>query len=77
MKYCKEIKPDIILVSGWLDNGYLKVARYFYGKIPTILTMDNIWKGSLRQVFNMDQSIFHENKFSLFGCQEFNKRFLL
>ena len=65
MKYCKEIKPDIILVSGWLDNGYLKVARYFYGKIPTILTMDNIWKGSLRQVFSTWISpFFIRNKFS-------------
>lgn len=65
MKYCKEIKPDILLVSGWLDNGYLKVARYFYGKIPTILTMDNNWKGSLRQVFSTWISpFFIRNKFS-------------
>ena len=65
IKYCKEIQPDIILVSGWLDKGYLKVARSFYDKIPTILTMDNNWKGSLRQVLSTWISpFFIRNKFS-------------
>ncbi len=65
IKYCKEINPDIILVSGWMDKGYLKVARNFYDKIPTILTMDNNWKGSLKQIILTWVSSFYiRNKFS-------------
>lgn len=38
-----------IFVSGWSDKKYLKVAKYFFGKIPTIMGIDNAWEGTLRQ----------------------------
>lgn len=44
-----KINPDRIVCSGWMDKGYLKVCRAFKGKIPTILSMDNHWQGTLRQ----------------------------
>ncbi|MGQ1892041.1 glycosyltransferase family 4 protein [Thermophagus sp. OGC60D27] len=43
------IQPDIIITSGWVDKGYLKVCRRFKGGIPTVLSMDNHWHGTARQ----------------------------
>ena len=65
IRYCKSINPDILLVSGWLDKGYLKVAKLFFKKIPTVLTMDNNWIGSLKQYMATWVSQFYLlNKFS-------------
>lgn len=44
-----EINPDIIVCSGWIDKDYLAVVKPYYGKIPTILTCDTHWRGSLKQ----------------------------
>lgn len=46
----KAYKPDVILVSGWGDSGYLSICR----KMKAIGTMvisgcDTQWKGSMRQ----------------------------
>ncbi|SMO35261.1 Glycosyltransferase involved in cell wall bisynthesis [Saccharicrinis carchari] len=43
------INPDKIIVSGWVDKGYLKVAKHFFNQVPTVLTLDNQWNGSFRQ----------------------------
>ncbi|MEZ4722069.1 MAG: glycosyltransferase family 4 protein [Flavobacteriales bacterium] len=43
--------PGIILCSGWMDKGYVNVCKHFYKKIPTVLSMDNHWIGSWRQIF--------------------------
>jgi len=43
------ISPHLIIVSGWIDRGYSKVSRAFKNHVPTILTMDNQWYGTLRQ----------------------------
>lgn len=45
----RSIKPDVLVCSGWIDRDYLKVARRFFGKIPTVMTCDTRWTGSLRQ----------------------------
>lgn len=45
----KQISPDIIYCSGWIDKGYLNVCRKFKNKIPVIVGFDNQWKGSLKQ----------------------------
>ncbi|PWD97773.1 glycosyltransferase family 4 protein [Marinilabilia rubra] len=45
----KDINPDVIISSGWVDKGYLKVCRYFKGKIPTVMSMDNHWLGTPKQ----------------------------
>src|SRR5687767_14923510 len=44
-----EIHPDLIVCSGWVDKDYLKICKKYFGKIPTVLALDNQWKGSLRQ----------------------------
>lgn len=45
----KEFNPDILVCSGWIDKGYLKVVKSFKKSIPTVLTLDNHWTGSLKQ----------------------------
>lgn len=46
---CKAFHPDKIVVSGWIDKEYLKVTKSFFGKIPTIMTLDNQWNASVKQ----------------------------
>jgi glycosyltransferase involved in cell wall biosynthesis len=48
-KKVKEIQPNVIFCSGWIDKGYLKVVKEFSGQIPTVLSMDNHWKGTPKQ----------------------------
>jgi glycosyltransferase involved in cell wall biosynthesis len=45
----KEIKPDIIICSGWIDKGYLKVVADFKGKIATVMSIDTQWRGDFKQ----------------------------
>jgi glycosyltransferase involved in cell wall biosynthesis len=49
MKKVIAFEPDMIYVSGWIDQGYLKVAKKFKKKIPVVLGLDNQWDGSRRQ----------------------------
>ena len=44
-----ELKPSVIICSGWTDKGYLNVCKVFKSKIPTVLTLDNHWRGDLKQ----------------------------
>lgn len=44
-----KINPEIIICSGWIDKEYLKIARQYFGKIPTVLTCDTHWRGDLKQ----------------------------
>lgn len=43
------VDPVLLLASGWMDKGYLKVCKSLKGKIPTVSGLDNWWKGSLKQ----------------------------
>lgn len=43
------INPDIIVCSGWVDKEYLKLTKPFFGKVPTVITCDTRWTGSLKQ----------------------------
>jgi glycosyltransferase involved in cell wall biosynthesis len=45
----ESISPHLLIVSGWIDKDYIKVARQFKDKIPVVLTMDNYWLGTLKQ----------------------------
>jgi glycosyltransferase involved in cell wall biosynthesis len=49
LQLAKSLHPDLIITSGWVDKGYLKVSRAFKGRIPTVMTMDNQWHGTARQ----------------------------
>jgi glycosyltransferase involved in cell wall biosynthesis len=83
----RKIKPDIIISSGWVDKGYLKVCRQFKGKIPTVMSMDNQWHGHAKQhlmrllaPFYLHRSYSHawvpgapQKKYALLlGFKEFN-----
>lgn len=43
------INPDAIICSGWIDKDYLKITKDYFEKIPTIMTCDTHWNGSLKQ----------------------------
>ncbi len=45
----KEINPDFIYSSGWVDKGYLSICKDYFGKIPVVLAFDNQWSGTLKQ----------------------------
>lgn len=45
----KEIEPDIIVCSGWIDKDYLKITKGYFKNIPTVMTCDTHWKGSIKQ----------------------------
>lgn len=45
-----QISPDLIYISGWMDNGYLYVTKKLKKKgTPIVTAFDDIWKGSFRQ----------------------------
>ncbi len=45
----KSLSPSVIICSGWIEGEYLKICKLFFGKIPTVLTMDTHWRGDLKQ----------------------------
>jgi glycosyltransferase involved in cell wall biosynthesis len=49
-KLMKSIQPDIIYISGWMDNGYLAAVRFFRRSgVPVIAGFDDIWEKTIRQ----------------------------
>ena len=56
--------PDLIVVSGWIDKDYLKVAKYFRNSIKTVVAIDTQWVASFKQII-----------FSIFGKFFLNNRF--
>lgn len=43
--------PQLVLASGWVDKGYLKVCRVAKSKgVPTIMCSDTAWRGDMRQL---------------------------
>ncbi len=61
----RELKPDMILASGWIDKGYLAICHQFYGSIPTVLILDNQWRGTWKQYLAILGSRFRLlNRFS-------------
>lgn len=49
IKLTEGINPDLIYVCGWADKGYLSVCKKINKSIPVVMTLDNIWKGNLKQ----------------------------
>lgn len=45
----KQINPDVIICSGWIDKDYLKITKSYYKKIPTVMTCDTQWRGDFKQ----------------------------
>lgn len=48
-KLVSSINPDVIICSGWIDKDYLKLVKPFFKKIPTVMSCDTHWTGSLKQ----------------------------
>ncbi len=44
-----DFSPEILVTSGWMDRDYVRIAKGFYQKIPTVLALDNHWFGTLKQ----------------------------
>ncbi len=43
------IQPTVIVCSGWIDKDYLRIIKNWFCKIPTVMTCDTHWNGSLKQ----------------------------
>ncbi len=54
IKLCEQINPSAILVSGFSDKTYLRVAFQFKSLATTkVFLLDNYWKGTLRQYIGL------------------------
>lgn len=53
-----EINPDGLIVSGWIDKDYTTIAKKYKKRIPVALTLDNHWRGDLKQVLASKLSRF-------------------
>lgn len=42
-------RPDLLFVSGWFIPQFRAVGRRLRRKIPVVMAMDNLWKGTLKQ----------------------------
>lgn len=47
--FAKQLNPDVIFCSGWIDKGYNAVCKFFHGKINTVVGLDNPWRNTLKQ----------------------------
>ena len=46
----EKFQPDAVLVSGWVDKGYVKICRKLKKQgVPIVAASDTQWKGSFRQ----------------------------
>ncbi len=66
LKLVREIKPDLIMVAGWIDKLYCKVASVYRKEsdIPIVAGSDTQWKGG-KQWLNVLFSAFrHKRWFS-------------
>ncbi|MBX2972846.1 MAG: glycosyltransferase family 4 protein [Flavobacteriales bacterium] len=50
LEFAQRVDPDLVIASGWVDKGYLRVCRAMRGKgIPTSMNLDTAWRGDARQ----------------------------
>jgi glycosyltransferase involved in cell wall biosynthesis len=47
LSMCKEFKPDLVFLGGWIHKPYLKIVKKL--KQRTVIAFDNQWRGDLRQ----------------------------
>jgi glycosyltransferase involved in cell wall biosynthesis len=61
IEFSESFNPNILICSGWVDKRYNAVAKYWKGRIPTVLIMDNHFTGSLKQRLGkmMSRSFIH------------------
>jgi glycosyltransferase involved in cell wall biosynthesis len=64
-KLAQKIQPDLMVVSGWQDKGYLPVARLLRKKgIPVVMSCDGQWYGTIRQYAASIMSFMFKRYFS-------------
>lgn len=77
----RKIEPELIIISGWVDMGYLGVAALSRNKgVPVVVTFDDQWKGTLRQkfasIFRLSLKFFFSHAWVCGAYQfEYAKRF--
>jgi len=49
LKKVLDFNPQITFVSGWIDKGYLKIAKTLKKTNPVVVGFDNQWTGGLKQ----------------------------
>lgn len=52
LELLNRVKPEVIVISGWMDKGYIKASRKFKSRNPrtkVVACIDDQWTGSLRQ----------------------------
>lgn len=63
--FTQNLKPDVVICSGWVDKGYLKAIKAFKKRVPTILTLDNHWRGDMKQrLASVASPLIIRNKFT-------------
>lgn len=61
----KEINPDLMIFSGWIDGDYNKIAKTYNKKVPTIVAFDTHWRGDLKQqILKIIAPIYLHKRFS-------------
>lgn len=67
---CVDISPDLLIVSGRVDNQYLKIAKYFKSNIFTVTIQDTQFENTLKQRIQIWLSkILYKKYFSgYWGC---------
>ena len=65
MDLINSINPDLTVVSGWQDRGYLQVASVLRKKcVPVVSGFDAHWYGSIRQYIASYFSFYLKQYFS-------------
>ncbi|MCU0320412.1 MAG: glycosyltransferase family 4 protein [Flavobacteriales bacterium] len=50
LQLAHDLKPDLVITSGWVDKDYLAVCRAVQRRrVPTVMSFDTAWTGSARQ----------------------------
>jgi glycosyltransferase involved in cell wall biosynthesis len=64
ISYIEEVNSVAVYSAGWSDKDYMKVSKYFYNKLPTIVGLDNPWESTLKQNIGSIVSPFYlKNKY--------------
>ncbi len=65
LAFTEKLQPDLILTSGWIDKGYLKINKVWFHKCPTVLLLDNQYTGDVKQkIASFISPFWLKNKFS-------------
>lgn len=48
-KFCKEINPSLVYVSGWADNDYNKIIKKLRKDTFIVSGLDNLWQNTILQ----------------------------